>query len=112
MDSLKYMKEQVIQQIKKYPQYLGTKSWDFRIAGKDLSCQIGSLMKLLMQLEGERYRHGKTDSEIKKEIADELADILSLVLFLSHELEINLEEAWTNMLESDENKFENQKNQS
>jgi len=105
IDSLKLMEEQIVQQLQKYHQHLGTKPWDYRIAAKDMSYQIGSLMKLMMQLEGERYRHAKTDAQIKEEIADELADMLSLILFISHELNIDLKEAWNNMLQSDENKF-------
>lgn len=102
---LGHMTTQVLQKMKMYPQNLGTKPWDYKTAGKDLSCQVGSLTKLLMQLEGERYRHGKTDPQIKEEIADELADILSLVLFISHELNIDITEAWNGMLESDKKKF-------
>ena len=99
------MEEQIVEQLKKYHQHLGTKPWGYQTAAKDMSYQIGSLTKLMMQLEGERYRHAKTDDQIKEEIADELADMLSLILFISHELNIDLKEAWNNMLQNDENKL-------
>ena len=102
--TLQMLTEQVVQQMKKYPQ-IGTKPWDYQIAAKDLPCQVGSLLKLIMQLNGERYRHNKTDAELKLQVADELADILSLVLFISHELDINMEIVWSQMLSSDEQKF-------
>lgn len=101
---LKTMTNQVVQQMKKYPQ-IGTKSWNYKIAVKDLPVQIGSLTKLILQLHKERFAHGMTDKEIKDKISDELADILSLVLFISHELNIDIEEAWQGMLKSDERKF-------
>lgn len=106
-DALKLMEQQVVQQIQSYHQRMGTKLWDYRIAARDLSCQVGSLNKLIMQLGGERFNYQKTEDEIKSEIADELADILSMVLFISHELNINIQDAWNGMLQSDEQKFKN-----
>lgn len=98
------MREDVVVQMKRY-QLMGTKAWDYRIAARDLPCQVGSLTKLLMQLDGERYRHNKTDAELKNQIADELADIMSLVLFIAHELDIDVEKAWEAMLKSDDVKI-------
>ena len=103
--TLQTLTKQIILQMKKYPQ-IGTKPWDYQIAAKDLPCQVGSLLKLVMQLNGERYRHNKTDAELKLQMADELADILSLVLFIAHELDIDMDVAWNQMLGSDEQKFE------
>jgi hypothetical protein len=108
-NQLSKMKEQIVHQMEQYHQNLGTKPWDYRTASRDLSCQIGSLMKLMMQLENERYRHGKSDSQIKAEIGDELADILSLVLFISHDLKIDIASAWDQMIKSDQKKFKDRK---
>jgi NTP pyrophosphatase (non-canonical NTP hydrolase) len=99
------MTSQVVKQMGRYKEKMGTKAWDYKIAAKDLPCQIGSLTKMLMQLEGERYRHGKSDQQIRDGISDELADLLSLVLFIAHELKIDIHQAWQGMLMSDEEKF-------
>ena len=104
-DTFKAMGLQIIKQMKEYSSRLGTKPWDYKTALRDLPCQVGSLTKLVMQLEGERYRYNKTNTEIKEEIGDELADILSLVVFIAHELNIDLNDAWEEMLKSDENKL-------
>jgi len=104
-DTFKAMGLQIIKQMKEYSSRLGTKPWDYKTALRDLPCQVGSLTKLVMQLEGERYRYNKTNTEIKEEIGDELADILSLVVFIAHELNIDLNDAWEEMLKSDESKL-------
>ena len=103
---LDILTKQIVSQMRLYHQRMGTKSWDYQIAAKDLPCQVGSLLKLIMQLNGERYAHGKSAQMIKAEIADELADILSLVVFIAHELNIDLGQAWSTMLKSDEQKFD------
>jgi NTP pyrophosphatase (non-canonical NTP hydrolase) len=103
-DSLETMTQQVVRQMDAYSKK-GTKKWTYKTAIKDLPVQVGSLSKLMMQLEGERYAHGMEHKEIKGKMADELADILSLVLFIAHELSIDMNEAWRMMLASDENKF-------
>lgn len=103
--TIEEMTSQVVEQMDKYAKKMATKQWDYKIAVRDLSYQIGSLTKLLMQLEGERYRHGKSDQTIKEEISDELADVLSEVLFIAHELNINIHQAWHDMFISDEKKF-------
>lgn len=97
--TLQLLTEQVLQVIKAYPQ-IGTKPWNYQIMTNDLSYQVGSLVKLVMQLEGERYRHGKTNEEIKLEIADELTDIIFNTLFIAHELNIDLNDAWPRMIKS------------
>lgn len=99
------MTQQVRRQMQTYPQKLHTKTWDYKIAVKDLSVQVGSLTKLSMQLENERDAYRKSDQAIKDEIADELADLLSLALFIAHELKIDIMKAWENMLKADEEKF-------
>lgn len=101
--SLQEMTQDVQKSIKMYPN-VGTKPWDYQIAAKDIAVQAGSLIKLIMQLNNERYGHGKSESMLKAAISDELADILSLVLYVADELDIDINEAWENMLESDNNK--------
>lgn len=48
--------EQVLRLTRSYPQ-IGTKPWNYQIMTKDLAYQIGSLTKLVMQLDGERFRN-------------------------------------------------------
>lgn len=84
----------------------GTLHWDYRIAASDLPYQLGSLTKAISQLHGERFADGKTPEELKKTIADELADILAEVLFIAHDLSIDMEQAWGKMLASDSKKIE------
>ena len=106
--SLDQMTGDVKRHIKLYQERMGTKAWDADIAAKDLSVQVGSLMKLMMQLKGERHAYGKSKEELTNAIADELADILSLVLYVAQELNINMDEAWDTMLRSDIQKFSKQ----
>ena len=98
------MTDQVVRQISQYSQ-TGTKPWDYQTAVKDLPVQVGSLTKLIMQKNGERFAHGMSEQDIRLKIADELADIMSLVLYIAHELNIDIKEAWGNMLKSDFTKF-------
>ncbi len=84
----------------------GTSTWTYETATKDLVYQVGSLMKLVMQLKGERFAHNKTSEELKMGISDEIADILADTLFIAHELGINVHEAWQGMADSDKNKIE------
>jgi len=44
-------------------------------------------------------------SQIKAKLSDELADIMAEVLFIAHELDIDLHSAWDNMLASDQKKI-------
>lgn len=82
----------------------GTKKWDYKTAAFDLSVQVGSLAKALMQLENTRNAHGMSKKELKAKIGDELADIFTEVLFISHELDIDIEDAFDKMLVSDKQK--------
>ncbi len=100
------MAAEVRTQMAKYARTMKTKEWTYETAAKDLPVQVGSLTKLLMQLKNERYRHNQTDAEIKEKLADELADMLSLVLFIANELDIDLTVAWQKMLESDDRKIQ------
>ena len=46
---------------------------------------------------------------MKENVADELADIMAEVLFISNELNIDFNKAWEKMIESDENKIKGDK---
>jgi len=70
-----------------------------------LTYQVGSLSKRILQLEGDRYADGLSKEEIKKHIADEIADIMAEILFIAHELGIDVSEAWEKMIESDKGKI-------
>lgn len=106
---LKDFTEEVVALFKKYEE-TGTPPWTYKTAVQDLSYQVGSLTKAVMQLEGERHAEGKSKEEMMKKVGDELADIFAEVLFIAHELNISLEEAWDQMLESDRSKIESRKN--
>ncbi|TSC68547.1 MAG: hypothetical protein G01um101456_601 [Parcubacteria group bacterium Gr01-1014_56] len=106
--TLRDFTKEVVATFKNY-QKIGTPPWDHMIAARDLPYQVGSLTKLLLQLEGIRHREGKTEKEIKTKIADELADIFAEVLFIAHGLDISIEEAWEAMLHSDQKKISERK---
>ncbi|HEV7449781.1 MAG TPA: hypothetical protein VGP13_04575 [Candidatus Paceibacterota bacterium] len=98
------MQKEIVRVFKEYEK-TGTHKWTADIAAKDLSYQLGSLTKRMMQLKGERYADGLNKKELKKFVADELADILAEVLFISHELGIDIQEAWGGMIGSDKKKI-------
>lgn len=99
----KYIKE-AVKTIRSYDKS-SPKKWTYKIAAFDLPVQVGSLTKLLMQNEGTRFAHGLSKKEIKEKIGDELADILTEVFFIAHELGIDIEKAFDKMLESDKKKI-------
>lgn len=99
------MTDQVVSMLKAYEK-IGTKPWDYSTALRDLSVQLGSLTKCMMKLEGQRYDHGQNKETLLNNVKDELADIVSLVLFIAHELGIDMYEAWERMLASDREKIE------
>ncbi len=88
----------------------GTTKWDYKIAMQDLPYQVWSLAKRLMQLEGKRWKDNLSDDELKSSISDELADIFAEVLFIAHELNIDLDQAFTKMMESDKQKITSRQN--
>lgn len=94
-----------VQAIYKEYRATGTAPWTYDIAAKDLPYQVGSLMKRIMQLRGERHADNKSETALKNEIGDELADILAEVLFIASELEIDILSAWDRMLASDHTKI-------
>lgn len=83
----------------------GTKDWDYDIAAHDLQYQIGKLTKGILQLKGYRYDEQLTGDQIKQNIADECADTLAEILFITHKLDIDIEAAFEAMLESDKKKI-------
>ena len=83
----------------------GTKPWDYTTATLDLSYQLGSLAKRIGQLNNTRYRDNLSEEQIKKYIADELADILAETLFIANDLNIDMHQAWDAMLASDKKKI-------
>ena len=67
--------------------------------------QVGGLQKLLLQLEGYRFKGELTDNQIRYGISDEPADILPLVLYISSEPGIDINEAWEKTTASDREKI-------
>lgn len=105
--NLYQLRDEIVRTFAEYEK-TGTKKWDYLIASRDLSYQIGSLNKIIMQLSGERY--SKDSAEIlKSQAADELADILAEVLFIAKELDIDMYDAWNQMLGSDNQKISERK---
>ncbi len=104
MDTLDKMQQEVVEIFKKYDAQ-GTKTWSYDVASHDLQYQVGNLSKCVLQLQNYRYREGLDESQIKAKLSDELADIMAEVLFIAHELDIDLHSAWDNMLASDQKKI-------
>jgi NTP pyrophosphatase (non-canonical NTP hydrolase) len=102
--NLKELTAEVVSIFKKY-ETTGTTPWTYKIAARDLSYQLGSLTRALMQLDGERHAEGKSKEHLKEKVSDELADIFAEVLFIAHELDISLDDAFQNMLDSDNKKI-------
>ncbi len=98
------MTKEVVKIFRKYST-TGTNPWTYKTAVQDLSYQVGSLTKLMLQLSHDRYAEGKSEEEIKAGISDELADIMAEVLFIAHQLDIDIHAAWAAMLKSDETKI-------
>jgi NTP pyrophosphatase (non-canonical NTP hydrolase) len=82
----------------------GTKSWTWESAAKDLTYQVGSIAKIMLQLTGERWPENKTEAQLKAELSDELADVLAETLFIAAKLGIDMNQAWQNMLAMDRRK--------
>lgn len=83
----------------------GTHPWTREVAAQDLQYQIWSFAKLVLQLQNFRYREWLSEDEIKKKMADELADILAEVIFVADGYQIDLPQAWQDMLVSDRKKI-------
>jgi hypothetical protein len=89
----------------KYDQQ-GTKHWTWETAARDLSYQIGSLNKIMLQMSGERWADGKDKKRLEAEFRDELADILAEVLYIAAERGIDMNQAIAEMVESDQKKVD------
>ena len=88
-------------------QYEGTrtKPWDARIALRDLAYQAGGLLKLDMQLHGERHCQGKSQEKLRQEMEVELAEVVAVALFAAHELGLDIGRGFDAMLDKDKEKI-------
>ena len=82
----------------------GTTPWTWEQAVKDLPYQVGSIAKLTMQLNNERWADGKSAAEIKTILSNELADVIADTLFIAHGLDIDMNRAMAEMLDDDSRK--------
>jgi NTP pyrophosphatase (non-canonical NTP hydrolase) len=98
------MKQEVVASFDRYVAQ-GTKKWGWETAAKDLVYQVGSLTKVIMQLSGERWADGKAEAELKAQLSNELADIIAEALFIADHLDIDMAEAWRDMLTDDAHKI-------
>lgn len=101
--TIKKYTEDAVKTMRSYDK-TGTKKWDAKTALFDMPVQVGSLVKAFMQYDNMRFASGATKKELKERMSDELADIFTEVLFVAHELNIDIEEAFQHMLESDKEK--------
>lgn len=104
MKSLKDYTKEVVKTFNNYTK-TGTVKWTYKIALLDLQYQIGSLTKRVMQLDNQRHKEGLSEKEIEEKIADELADIFTETLFIAKELNVDLDKAFSKMLDSDKSKI-------
>ena len=86
-----------------FDQYLlqGTKPWTADTACRDLSYQVGTLSKILLQLDGFVHDHGLTREEMLGAAKLDIGDILTLTLFIAHQLGINPDRAFREQLRDD-----------
>jgi hypothetical protein len=98
--TIKQMTEEVVKSFDSYVAQ-GTIKWDWQSAAKDLPYQVGSVTKIMQQITNERWANGKTEKKLKREMSDELADVIACTLFIAHGLNIDIQEAWENMIKSD-----------
>ena len=82
----------------------GTSHWSWETAAKDLSYQIGSLNKVMLQQSGERWADGKDKDALEMDFRNELADILAEVLYIAHERGIDMNRAMDEMVQDDKKK--------
>lgn len=79
----------------------GTAHWTWEVAAKDLSYQIGSLNKVMLQLSGDRWADGKDNDTLEMDFRNELADILAEVLYIAAERNIDMNRAMDEMITDD-----------
>ncbi|HTH72271.1 MAG TPA: hypothetical protein VL737_02815 [Candidatus Pristimantibacillus sp.] len=82
----------------------GTAHWTWEVAAKDLAYQIGSLNKVILQLEGYRWADGKDKETLEADFRNELADILAEVLYVAAERGIDMNRAMDEMVDDDQRK--------
>lgn len=82
----------------------GTRHWTWDAAAKDLTYQIGSLAKVMLQLSGDRWAEGKNTTELEWQFQNELADILAEVLYIAGERGIDMNQAMDEMVKDDHKK--------
>jgi NTP pyrophosphatase (non-canonical NTP hydrolase) len=82
----------------------GTKHWTWETAAKDLSYQIGSLHKVMLQQSGERWADSKDAESLETDFRNELADILAEVLYIAAERGIDMNRAMNEMFKDDQRK--------
>lgn len=82
----------------------GTQHWTWEVAAQDLSYQIGSLQKVILQLNNYRWADNKDSEALEAGFRDELADILAEVLYIASERGIDMNRAMDEMVQSDQKK--------
>jgi hypothetical protein len=82
----------------------GTRHWTWQVAAHDLSYQIGSLHKVMLQLSGDRWADGKDQQTLEADFRNELADILAEVLYIAAERGIDMNRAMDEMVADDQRK--------
>lgn len=87
----------------------GTAHWTWQVAAQDLTYQIGSLHKVMLQLSGDRWANGKSTDVLEAEFVDELSDILAVALYIAAERNIDVNRAMNAMLQSDTDKVNSRK---
>ena len=102
--TLPELTKEVVQIFAEYDK-TGTNTWNYEIAAHDLPYQVGSLTKVVSQLKGNRYADGLSKEELLRKASDELADIMAEVLFVAHDLNIDMYEPWNGMVGSDQAKI-------
>jgi hypothetical protein len=97
--------------VKSFAQYdqQGTSHWTWEVAAQDLIYQVGSLHKVMLQMSGSRWADKKSSSELEAQFRNELADILSEVLYIAHARGIDMNQAMSEMYTDDTTKVESRK---
>lgn len=82
----------------------GTHHWTWETAAKDLTYQVGSLTKVMLQLSGDRWADGKSTEDLEWQFRNELADILAEVLYVAGERKIDMNQTMNEMVGDDHKK--------
>lgn len=95
----------ILLKINKDYQKKGTQPWSVRDMASELNYQAGTLNKSLLQLDKKVWNDNLTEEEIKRNIGMDIADIISVVLLLSHQLGLNPAEYIQKNINEDLNKI-------